>query len=147
MHIPSEPLSPVLWRADQSGFQAAKARLRQADTLDDDTASDANGVLYCAQCRAPISHDSDRVSRRGSHQHRCRNPNDLVFHIGCFADAGGCVSSGPSGDAWTWFPGYYWQVSWCSACGAHLGWCYRGNGDVFYGLILDRLVTGRSGAD
>jgi hypothetical protein len=31
-------------------------------------------------------------------------------------------------------------VEHCSACGEHLGWLFRGEGHVFHGLVLDRLV-------
>jgi hypothetical protein len=28
----------------------------------------------------------------------------------------------------------------CRGCRAHLGWLFRSEGDVFFGLILDRLA-------
>ena len=38
------------------------------------------------------------------------------------------------------FPGFSWQMSWCRACGTHLGWIYRCAGDSFHGLLLAQLV-------
>lgn len=77
----------------------------------------------------------------GRHEHSVRNPHELAFRIGCFADAPGCAQRGPATRAWSWFPGYSWQVAVCAGCHVHLGWRYRGaDPESFYGLILNRLV-------
>ncbi len=97
--------------------------------------------LLCAACRSPVTDESQRIEVGGAHEHAFRNPNDLTFHIGCFADAAGCAARGTPTLEWTWFAGHAWQVALCRGCHAHLGWRYRRpEGGTFHGLILDRLI-------
>ena len=42
----------------------------------------------------------------------------------------------------TWFRGYDWQVAVCRGCSDHLGWFYSRRETGFWGLILDKMVTG-----
>ena len=42
--------------------------------------------------------------------------------------------------AFSWFPGYSWQILDCARCRVLIGWRFRCADDSFYGLIADRLV-------
>jgi hypothetical protein len=68
------------------------------------------------------------------------NPAGFLFHIGCFAEAIGCVIVGPDSLEYAWFPGFAWRFALCGQCGSHLGWHFRSDGrGAFFGLILNRL--------
>lgn len=114
-------------------------RRRQSERqprLDDD-----GGRLCCSACRAPVTSTAQRSAQAGRHAHERMNPEGLVFRIGCFAAAPGCVIIGRPSSHWTWFPGFRWRVALCGRCGAHLGWHFGdGGGNGFFGLILDRLT-------
>ncbi len=109
-------------------------------TRDDDAPSEGGRgrVLRCGACSQAITRDDLRVEIADAHQHTFVNPHGLVFEIGCFARAPGCVGVGPAEAFFSWFPGYAWRVVVCRGCGAHLGWSY-GERPGFYGLVLDRL--------
>ncbi len=79
----------------------------------------------------------------GKHMHVFSNPEGIVFQIGCFSSADGCVNRGVPTTEFTWFTGFSWRFSFCSNCYIHLGWFYQSKGvENFYGLILDRLAEG-----
>lgn len=103
----------------------------------------APSALRCAACRAVITDESRRITVNGSHEHVFANPYGMVFRLGCFAAAPGVVGLGAPSAAFSWFAGTVWRIVVCAACGAHLGWRYdRGGGGFFFGLLLDRLVSG-----
>jgi len=78
---------------------------------------------------------------QGGYDHMFANPDGLVFRIGCFGYAEGCIDSGEHTREWSWFVGYSWKYALCASCGTHLGWLYRRDEECFYGLILKRLVA------
>ena len=88
-----------------------------------------------------ITSDRARFEIAGAHTHTFVNPAGLVFEIGSFRHAPGCVGVGPQEHFFSWFPGYAWRVQLCRGCGAHLGWSYGARPD-FYGLVLERLDDG-----
>ena len=97
--------------------------------------------LFCAACRALITHRSEAMNMQGAHAHRVTNPLGLTFRIACFRAAPGCGHAGRETESHTWFPGFAWRVALCAGCGNHLGWRFRGARGRFYGLILDRLTS------
>ncbi|MDX1654007.1 MAG: cereblon family protein [Candidatus Competibacteraceae bacterium] len=99
--------------------------------------------LLCAACRQPVTDAAQRTQRDGSHEHRFTNPHGITFRVGCFRQAPGAAALDPATGQWSWFSGYRWRLTICRSCGVHLGWDYQGEGDYFFGLILDRLVPGR----
>ena len=105
--------------------------------------SDRVGVgehaLVCAACGHRISDDDHRIEMSGAHEHTFVNPGGFVHHIGCFNAAPGCIHLGPVESAFSWFPGWTWQVAACARCRAHVGWIYRNAGEQFHGLILAAL--------
>ncbi|MGE0871523.1 MAG: cereblon family protein [Kofleriaceae bacterium] len=99
----------------------------------------ADESLRCAACDHRITERAYRIEQNGAHQHTFVNPAGVVFEIGCFALAPGCVHLGDVEHAFTWFPGWKWQVAVCARCRTHLGWIYRLEGEQFHGLILAAL--------
>lgn len=101
------------------------------------------GGLRCVQCGNLVTTRDQQIEIDGRFEHVFTNPFDLQFRLGCFAAATGCTGVGEITEAYTWFPGYAWQMAVCRQCGNHLGWEYRGSGHAFWGLILSRLVDDR----
>lgn len=100
------------------------------------------GGLVCAACGQRITDDAHRIERGGAHAHTFVNPGGHVYRVACFAVATGCVELGAPDPAFSWFPGFTWQVIACRPCRAHLGWLFRAPGERFYGLIADALRRG-----
>jgi hypothetical protein len=96
--------------------------------------------IVCAACAAMITSLRHRIAVQGAHQHRFMNPAGLLFHIGCFDQAVGCVVVGPASTEYAWFPGFAWRLALCGQCGRQLGWQFRNDArEGFFGLILDRV--------
>jgi len=129
--------SPSLARGRAAGPDAPRDDARAASRKDPSEGGGA--VLACAACGEPVTTGAARVDRSGAHAHTFTNPHGLVFRIGCFEQAPGCVTASEPSTLFTWFPGHAWQVAACRACAGHLGWLFSGK-DRFFGLILDRLV-------
>jgi hypothetical protein len=97
-------------------------------------------AIVCAACSASITSATHRITSHGSHEHRFMNPAGLLFHIGCFDQAIGCMIVGPASLEYAWFPGFAWRLALCGQCGVQLGWHFRNDArEGFFGLILDRL--------
>lgn len=97
--------------------------------------------ILCRQCRQAITRPADRITVDGTHRHTFANPHGIVFEIGCFKTVRGCGYAGALTDEFSWFAGYRWRVAFCSLCLTHLGWMFvSGGGNIFHGLILDRLL-------
>ncbi len=104
--------------------------------------------LICAQCGGGITKPESQISIDGGHKHTFANPHGIVFEIGCFAQALGCLAIGEATADFSWFRGYKWRIAICARCSIHLGWRFEsGAGDSFFGLILDRLrsISGHAG--
>ncbi len=132
-------LDPLDWKKIERQLQLAAEEKAASEQRPEQ-------VLCCARCSKPITREDQRIAVQDRHEHVFLNPTGLIFRIGCFATAPGCVSIGPATLEHTWFPGYRWQIALCAGCGEHLGWRYRGDADSFYGLILKRLASAADGA-
>jgi hypothetical protein len=98
-------------------------------------------LILCRQCHQTIAKPTDRIVIQGAHRHTFANPHGIVFEIGCFRSIKGCGYAGVASDDFSWFAGYSWRVCFCTMCLTHLGWMFSRTGlDIFYGLILDRLI-------
>jgi hypothetical protein len=107
---------------------------------DDDAEAHEERAILCRGCGAPITSREAALEVDGAHEHTFFNPAGIVYRIGCFARAGGCVDTGAWTDEFAWFPGHQWRFSLCAGCGAHLGWQFgSAAGAEFWGLILERL--------
>lgn len=97
--------------------------------------------ILCRNCKAPITGFNNIIEIEGRHEHTFSNPHGIVFTIGCFSDAEGCINEGIPTTEFTWFSGYSWRFSLCCRCFLHLGWHYQSrHGEIFYGLILSNLI-------
>lgn len=119
---------------EEKDIEALLPEQKQADTETD------KRRLLCAACAHPVTDPGHRIARNGAHQHEFTNPHGVVYRIGCFDAAPGCIQVGPASNQWTWFPGFAWRIALCGQCQNHLGWEYRSTGEGFFGLILDRLT-------
>jgi len=127
----------ILCRTDRDARPAVRI-----EPHPENEASEKSGrAIVCARCQHPITSEEQRIRVNGSHDHRCVNPYGLVFHIGCFREAPGCLTSGVPTTEFTWFSGLAWNFAQCGGCGELLGWRYHGSGLSFVGLILNRLAT------
>ncbi|HEV7555110.1 MAG TPA: cereblon family protein [Kofleriaceae bacterium] len=117
------------------GFEEAP-EARDA-TTDADTPS-----IRCASCDHRITEEAYWIEIAGAHEHTFVNPGGFVHHIGCFVAAPGCVHVGAPETAFSWFPGYSWQIASCARCRAHLGWIFRSTPEQFHGLRLVALRRG-----
>ena len=95
--------------------------------------------ILCQVCQHQITSHENKIEVNGQHEHVLSNPCGIVFEIGCFSGAAGCVNYGPSTSEHTWFAGYSWRFALCANCLTHLGWFFQSESDGFYGLILKKL--------
>lgn len=123
---------------------SARRRERRVEARTKERA-DEDSALYCAACGARVTHRNEAMRMSGAHRHRFTNPHGMSFGIGCFGAAPGCACTGAETAEHTWFAGYRWRIALCAACGDQLGWRFRSAGHGFFGLILDRLASGRGG--
>ncbi|WP_144004993.1 cereblon family protein [Solidesulfovibrio fructosivorans] len=104
--------------------------------------------LCCIACRAVVTSENRRITVDGDHRHTFANPYGHIFEIGCFAAAPGCLGAGAVTSDFSWFPGTRWQMALCAVCRLHLGWRYVPvSGGFFFGLILNRLVSGPAASE
>jgi hypothetical protein len=85
------------------------------------TAEDERWLL-CRNCHAPITNRDQEISIANDHLHTFSNPTGLVFRLGCFASASGCLFHGEATTLHSWFAGYAWNYADCASCHHHLGW-------------------------
>ncbi len=96
--------------------------------------------IRCAHCGHLVTSKQNRIEVDGSHHHTFFNPAGIVYEIGCFSKAPGCLASGPPSDEFAWFKGFTWRFAICSGCFSHLGWIFQSTGSGFFGLINKRLT-------
>jgi hypothetical protein len=98
-------------------------------------------LIHCRTCGKPITSSTYGIAVNGRHLHIFPNPLGIVFEIGCFSLASGCMHRGlPTGE-FSWFPGFSWCFALCAGCNSHLGWNYSSAETNFYGLITANLLT------
>lgn len=124
-----------LW-FDKMGVEKSQQSLAQCtlDTLDD------KDVLVCTGCRTRISSNLFLVTVQDQVQHTKTNPDGMSFTLRCFSQAWHLNMLGTPTLENTWFPGFAWQIAYCSSCGLHLGWVYKATAESFFGLINENLV-------
>jgi len=130
-----EKFSPYAFREgsrEEGDVSALVGRKRGKETAEDD-------ALLCSSCANRVTGSDQAVSVGDSHFHTFFNPAGIVFELGCFRTAPGCLRAGDLTAEFTWFQGCLWCFSLCRRCGAHLGWYYQQKEAGFFGLILARL--------
>jgi hypothetical protein len=96
--------------------------------------------LLCAGCGNVITAQDQRMTVDSKHRHTFFNPAGLVYELGCFRRATGCLPVGESSTEFSWFAGHAWRVGLCSNCQTHIGWLFESGESAFFGLIVSRLV-------
>lgn len=97
-------------------------------------------AILCKACRNKICSPASGIEVNGRHRHTFYNPEGVIYHIGCFAPAPGCIMQGKPTLHFTWFAEYSWNFALCANCHIHLGWYYRSEAERnFFGLILNKL--------
>jgi hypothetical protein len=97
--------------------------------------------ILCGNCGNIVTGPEQIITVNDHHKHTFLNPVGLIFQIGCFSHANGCLIDEQFTLENTWFAGFSWSISMCSDCLEHLGWFYQKDEHHFFGLILDRLVN------
>jgi hypothetical protein len=108
-------------------------------TVSDRVPAEGEHAVVCVVCGHRITDEDWRIEMSGAHEHTFVNPGGFDYRIGCWRVAPGCVHLGPTESAFSWFPGWTWQVAACAKCRAHLGWIYRNSGEQFHGLIVEAI--------
>lgn len=136
----SDRAAPLVLLLRDSKIRVAADMEKENETRPEEKAEE-EGLILCRLCRHPVTSSGHGMEVNGRHQHTFPNPLGIVFQIGCYAVAAGCIHRGrPTGD-FSWFPGFSWCFALCANCRAHLGWHYRsGAGKSFYGLISGQLL-------
>ena len=107
---------------------------------DSESREEEKPVIACALCRSYVTEPEFKILMKETHTHVFANPHGLVFEIGCFSSAAGCIPASDASDEFSWFPGFAWQIGICRQCGSHLGWIFNSGDERFFGLILDKLI-------
>lgn len=156
MHIPTPREQTLSWTAtccpgEGFAFSSPFVFREQVEhdtdvTLVDDEESEdekeRHPLLVCRLCGHGVAKEKDQISVAGTHRHTFFNPAGIVYELGCFREAAGCVLVGSRSPEFSWFAGCLWQVALCRGCGNHLGWHFLGDGQSFFGLILAELIPG-----
>jgi hypothetical protein len=96
--------------------------------------------LRCTACGQAVVREKARIDVGGKHVHTFVNPAGHEYTIRCFGEAPGSAGAGEESTFWSWFPGFAWRMALCAGCGAHLGWSFRRDASVFWGLVAERLA-------
>jgi hypothetical protein len=96
-------------------------------------------ALRCRACKHVITQRSYRTERSGAYEHTFVNPGGFMHTLGCFVAAPGCTYQGDPETAFSWFPGWAWQIAVCARCHAHVGWIFRLAPEQFHGLLIAAL--------
>ena len=119
----------------EQGAILRAAKVEEAE----DTGDQGGRRLLCAECGLHITSSGSCTQIIGSHVHTFANPHGIIYRIGCFLTAPGCLAHYRETMEFSWFAGYSWRIDVCGRCHGHLGWQFRGKVSTFHGLILDRL--------
>ena len=122
----------------RGGAQSAVVTRPWRDAEDD--AADDDPALVCSICEQRVTREAHGIERAGAHEHTFVNPGGFVHQVRCFAVATGLAEVGAPERAFSWFPGYTWQIVECGGCRVHIGWRFRSGDETFWGLVAGRLV-------
>jgi hypothetical protein len=126
----------ILRKLDEKEFEELSEELKQKVFVNEKE----KNPIRCRICKNKITTVEHMIEMGGKHQHTFKNPSGLVFEIGLFSAASGCITLGTPTLDFTWFSGYAWNLALCSQCFGHLGWFYQSVDSSFFGLILENLI-------
>jgi len=104
-----------------------------------DRAASTEEWVRCAVCGHALAREASRIEVDGRHVHTFVNPAGHEFTITCFSEVPGARGEGEESTFWSWFRGFAWRIARCASCGAHVGWFFRREASVFWGLIAANL--------
>jgi hypothetical protein len=134
---------PVPLRVFDRGNGERQPSGARREEVSDERQDAARGErLCCKACGHAITHAAAKTNINGQHLHARVNPAGVLFAFGAFRAAPGAFTYGDRTSAYSWFPGYTWQLTVCGRCEGHLGWYFTGDGPEFFGLVLEKLVEG-----
>ncbi|HEX8795136.1 MAG TPA: cereblon family protein [Polyangiaceae bacterium] len=96
--------------------------------------------IRCVACGHALTRTRARIDVEGKHVHTFVNPAGFEYTIRCFGEAPGCAAAGEESTFWSWFRGFAWRMALCGGCSAHVGWSFRNEASVFWGLVADRIT-------
>jgi hypothetical protein len=126
----------------REGAAKDSVRNQDPDAGEDDETRRCRSQLYCALCGHAITSEAEKIEMNGDHRHTFFNPAGIVYELGCFHRAPGCLIGEEISADFTWFAGYVWSLALCGSCLAHLGWCFSSDSTSFFGLIGKNLRRG-----
>lgn len=137
----------LVWNQDSTlNFlreMAPAAGSNTAETSEPEKDEADRGGIFCRRCGWRITEESSRITVNGLHHHTFFNPAGLLFELGCFRYAPGCLVHGEASGDFSWFAGYLWRVALCGQCSAHLGWRFENQQSTFFSLIIPHLIADR----
>jgi hypothetical protein len=139
VEIPSNSITPrgefLLFKVDSSvsGGRPAEEKTGKEKKQEDEP-------ICCRSCSLPVTSKEQKTSHTNSHTHTFFNPAGIVYELGLFKKAPGCLIASDPSLEFTWFAGYHWSLGICRRCNSHLGWYYSKGESSFYGLILKNLI-------
>jgi len=119
-----------------------------SSTIQHETVEQPREPLVCASCNQEVSDTgaiftvaSERATRVFA------NPYGHLHEIMTLLYAHSVTVVGPPTTAFTWYPGYAWEVTYCGQCKTHLGWSFGAMApdaepSRFWGLLKKALVQG-----
>ncbi|MDC0357174.1 cereblon family protein [Oligoflexia bacterium] len=128
----------------KDGLEKEEQSHDSEDAREENSDDEAGENLYCIACGRLVTSTAEKLAINGDLEHVFANPHGIVFHIGTFRHASGCIVEGPLSCEFSWFPGYSWAIANCAGCFYHLGWQFVDSAhSSFWGLITGRLHTER----
>jgi hypothetical protein len=137
----------LFFRQDVGKTHKTGADSRLQEKIQKKEKTNKEDFILCKLCGHRITTSSASIAVGNSHLHTFANPAGLLFDIGCFKSAPGCLNTGPFTHEFSWFKGYKWRISVCESCHAHIGWMFGSANHIFFGLILDRLTDSRDASN
>lgn len=83
--------------------------------------------------------DSDRIARVFA------NPHGYLHEVITVRWARGLAVIGPATTEFSWYPGYAWEIAYCTQCRSHLGWAFNAVEEdieprLFWGLRRSQIA-------
>ena len=115
-----------------------------APAPDEEARERAERWIRCRACDAPLARPEDAFDPPGGGD-AFVNPFGYLHEVLAVRAARNVLPAGPLVAAFSWFPGYAWQVAHCAGCAEHVGWRYWGaeaDPPEFFGLRRATIAEG-----
>ena len=101
--------------------------------------------IVCSKCETTISKSSYIFALESDQTTRVfANPAGALFEVVTITTAQNTKTIHSPTSEFTWFPGFSWQICFCTGCSNQLGWFFKALGtheiiDSFYAFILSEI--------